>query len=60
MTWFFYKVTLFYGAECASSIAYNETDALKAANKQVPNGAVLLGRRTERIAHDDTLGGTQV
>lgn len=59
MSWLAYKVTLFYGFESASGIAYNETDALVAANKQVRNGAVLLGRRTERVAHDNTPGATK-
>jgi hypothetical protein len=53
MTWLFYKVTLFYSGESVSGIAYNETDALIAANKQIPSNTVLTGRRTERVPLDD-------
>ena len=53
MTSLAYKVTLFYAGESVSRIAYSETDALIAANQQVPNGTALTGRRTERVLLDD-------
>jgi hypothetical protein len=53
MTWLGYRVTLFYAGQPASGIAYNETDALIAANKHIPTGTVLTGRRTERVPLDD-------
>ena len=45
-----YKVTIFYGPGLsASGIGYSETEALVAANKQIPTGAKRTGRHTERI-----------
>jgi hypothetical protein len=53
MTWLFFKVTLFYGDKSVSSVAYNETDALIAANAQLPAGAIPTGKRTERVPLTD-------
>jgi hypothetical protein len=53
MTWLAYKVTLFYAGESVSGIAYNEADALIAANQQIPDTTALTGRRTERVLLDD-------
>jgi hypothetical protein len=53
MAWLGYKVTLFCAGASVSGIAMNETEALIAANKQIPAGTVLTGRRTERVPLDD-------
>ena len=53
MTSLVYKVTLFYASESVSGIAYSETDALIAANQQIPDTTALTGRRTERVLLDE-------